>query len=96
MRRSAASHPSETSRTAFAEDVAPSLALTPRQLPSRYLYDALGSSLFEAICRLPWYRIATIEQALLSAHARAIFSRLQPVSPSWSWPGSGSLMALLA
>ena len=32
------------------------LTLQPRQLPSRYLYDALGSALFEAICQLPWYR----------------------------------------
>ena len=26
------------------------VALTPRQLPSRYFYDPLGSALFEAIC----------------------------------------------
>lgn len=37
----------------FADDVAYYLSLTPRQLPSRYLYDELGSVLFEAICRLP-------------------------------------------
>ena len=37
------------------------LALTPKQLQSKYLYDALGSSLFEAICRLPWYRITRAE-----------------------------------
>ncbi len=38
----------------FAADVKRDLALSPKQLQSRYLYDALGSSLFEAICRLPW------------------------------------------
>ena len=37
----------------FATDVAYYLTLSPRQLPSRYLYDALGSTLFEAICLLP-------------------------------------------
>ncbi|MGH8519759.1 MAG: L-histidine N(alpha)-methyltransferase, partial [Panacagrimonas sp.] len=46
----------EQSLTAeFATDVARDLQLTPRQLQSKYLYDELGSSLFEAICRLPWY-----------------------------------------
>ena len=58
MRHSVASSPIEASRAAFAEDVAFYLTQSPRQLPSRYLYDDLGSSLFEAICRLPWYRIA--------------------------------------
>ena len=38
-------------------------SLTPKQLQSKYLYDALGSSLFEAICRLPWYRITRAENA---------------------------------
>ena len=36
----------------------------------RYLYDALGSALFDAICRLPWYRITRAETRLL-ARARA-------------------------
>ena len=37
----------------FAAEVRRDLALEPKQLQSKYLYDALGSSLFEAICRLP-------------------------------------------
>src|SRR3954466_15000286 len=48
----------------FAADVRRDLALAPKQLQSKYLYDALGSSLFEAICRLPWYRITRAEQRL--------------------------------
>ena len=56
----------------FAADVARDLALTPKQLQSKYLYDALGSSLFEAICRLPWYRITRAEQRLLEQHAPEI------------------------
>jgi uncharacterized SAM-dependent methyltransferase len=43
--------------SAFAEDVRHYLQLSPRQLPSMYLYDALGSALFDAICELPWYAI---------------------------------------
>jgi dimethylhistidine N-methyltransferase len=56
----------------LAGDVQYSLTLNPRQLPSRYLYDALGSALFEAICELPWYRITRAEQRLLRMHAAEI------------------------
>ena len=60
----------------FAVEVRRDLALAPKQLQSKYLYDALGSSLFEAICRLPWYRITRAEQGLLERHARTIVSRV--------------------
>jgi dimethylhistidine N-methyltransferase len=60
----------------FAADVRRDLRLTPKQLQSKYLYDPLGSSLFEAICRLPWYRITRAEQRLLERHAPAIIDRL--------------------
>jgi dimethylhistidine N-methyltransferase len=60
----------------FAVDVRRDLALTPKQLQSKYLYDALGSSLFEAICRLPWYRITRAERGLLETHVGAIIARL--------------------
>jgi dimethylhistidine N-methyltransferase len=66
----AASNPLET----FALDVNYYLSQQPRQLPSRYLYDALGSCLFEAICRLPWYPITRAETRLLAAHAGEIFA----------------------
>ena len=45
----------------FAADVQYYLALSPRQLPSRYFYDDLGSALFDAICALPWYGITRAE-----------------------------------
>jgi len=57
----------------FADDVQYYLSLQPRQLPSRYFYDALGSALFEAICRLPWYQVTRAEERLLDTHAREIF-----------------------
>jgi dimethylhistidine N-methyltransferase len=56
----------------FAADVRRDLGLEPKQLQSKYLYDALGSSLFDAICRLPWYRITRAESRLLSLHGDAI------------------------
>jgi dimethylhistidine N-methyltransferase len=70
----------ETSTAQFAEDVRYYLSLTPRQLPSRYLYDALGSALFDAICQLPWYGLTRAETQLLAAHAADIFAALAPLA----------------
>jgi dimethylhistidine N-methyltransferase len=71
--------PEGTLTDAFAADVVRDLQLRPKQLQSRYLYDALGSSLFDAICRLPWYRITRAEARLLRQHAREIASSV----PGW-------------
>ncbi|HJY35056.1 MAG TPA: L-histidine N(alpha)-methyltransferase, partial [Vicinamibacterales bacterium] len=59
-------------RLEFAEAVRFYLQLSPKQLPSRFLYDTLGSALFDAICHLPWYRITRAELQLLQRHAPAI------------------------
>src|SRR5438132_2460809 len=79
----------ETSIDQFASDVQYYLALQPRQLPSRYLYDPLGSALFEAICRLPWYHITRAELRLLADHGREIFARV-PRATTIVELGSGS------
>lgn len=80
----------------FAEDVAYYLSLTPRQLPSHYLYDELGLALFEAICRLPWYRITRLEHELLRLHANEIFTRLTALSTLVELgSGSGEKLATL-
>ncbi|OFW08409.1 MAG: dimethylhistidine N-methyltransferase [Acidobacteria bacterium RIFCSPLOWO2_02_FULL_67_36] len=70
----------DASLAQFVADVQYYLTQTPRQLPSRYFYDELGSALFEAICRLPWYRITRSEHALLAAHGDAILRHLDPLS----------------
>jgi L-histidine Nalpha-methyltransferase len=80
----------------FAADVRYYLSLSPRQLPSRYFYDDLGSALFEAICRLPWYTITRAETGLLAAHGNDVFQR----SPSFTTivelgPGSGEKLQTL-
>src|SRR5687767_2987705 len=62
----------EHARWVFGESARYYLQQTPRQLPSRFLYDALGSALFDAICHLPWYRITAAERRLLARHAVAI------------------------
>jgi L-histidine Nalpha-methyltransferase len=83
-------------RRPFADDVAYYLSLTPRQLPSRYLYDDLGSALFEAISRLPWYRITRTERHLLNVQARHIVDAVQPLARVVELgPGSGRKLATL-
>ena len=80
----------------LAGDVQYYLTLTPRQLPSRYFYDPLGSALFEAICELPWYRITRVERALLERHGADILSRAAPLSTLIELgPGSGDKLAAL-
>jgi L-histidine Nalpha-methyltransferase len=80
----------------FAGDVEYYLALTPRQLPSRYFYDALGSALFEAICQLPWYGVTRAERRLLTAHGADIVSALDPLATLVELgPGSGEKLAIL-
>jgi len=80
----------------FAADVRYYLSLTPRQLPSRYLYDALGSALFEAICHLPWYGITRAESRLLETHAKDIFAQVESLSTIVELgPGSGEKLRLL-
>ena len=80
----------------LAGDVLYYLTRTPRQLPSRYFYDPLGSALFEAICELPWYRITKVERALLERHAREIFAHADPLGSLVELgPGSGDKLAAL-
>ena len=84
-------------RDTFAREVGEWLQRTPRQLPSRYFYDELGSALFEAICRLPWYRITRAETALLARHAPDILAPLAgPVSLAELGCGSGEKLAVFA
>ena len=72
--------PSVSDVRAFAVDVNYYLSQDPRQLPSRYLYDELGSCLFESICRLPWYAITRAEMRLLAAHGRKILETASPLA----------------
>jgi len=98
MRPSVAPKPwaANLERRQFADDVGYYLRLDPRQLPSRYFYDALGSALFEAICRLPWYSITRAERRLLDARAADIVQRLPPLSTLVELgPGSGEKLSIL-
>jgi L-histidine Nalpha-methyltransferase len=88
--------PADLERKAFADDLAYYLGLDPKQLPSRYFYDPLGSALFEAICHLPWYSITRAERRLLAAHAAEILQRLSPLPTIVELgPGSGEKVSML-
>ncbi len=81
----------------FAEDVRRDLALTPRQLQSKYLYNGLGSALFEAICHLPWYRITRAEGRLLAQFAAEMVAPIvDPVTLTELGCGSGEKLAMIA
>jgi dimethylhistidine N-methyltransferase len=79
----------------FVADVQYYLTQQPRQLPSRYLYDDLGTALFEAICRLPWYPITRGEQRLLARHGGEILRRTSPSRIVELGSGSGEKLKLL-
>jgi L-histidine Nalpha-methyltransferase len=75
----------------FATDVRAGLT-KPRQreLPSKYLYDEVGSALFETICVLPEYGLTRADARLLEKHAREIVARLpSPLQVAELGSGSG-------
>ncbi len=55
----------------FASDVRTGLAKPQKELHSKYLYDELGSSLFEAITHLPEYGLTRADERLLRRLCRA-------------------------
>jgi L-histidine Nalpha-methyltransferase len=61
----------------FATEVRAGLTKSgQRELPSKYLYDEVGSALFETICVLPEYGLTRADARLLQNHAREIVNRL--------------------
>jgi L-histidine N-alpha-methyltransferase len=61
-----------------------------KELPSMYLYDEVGSSLFEVISNLPQYGLTRADERLLRRHAQDIVRRLPaPVAVAELGSGSG-------
>ena len=56
----------------FACDVRAGLTKPQRELHSKYLYDQLGSALFEAITHLPEYGLTRADERVLIGHAEEI------------------------
>jgi L-histidine N-alpha-methyltransferase len=62
----------------FAADVRAGLTRSgQKELPSKYLYDEVGSALFEVICRLPQYGLTRADERLLRRHADEVVDRLR-------------------
>ena len=61
----------------FAEAVRDGLGRPgQKELPSKYLYDDVGSALFEVITKLPEYGLTRAEERILLHHSEAITGRL--------------------
>src|SRR5213593_4313870 len=75
----------------FAADVRAGLTKPgQRELPSKYLYDEVGSALFEAICVLPEYGLTRADTRLLKKYAEEIVGRLpSPLHVAELGSGSG-------
>jgi uncharacterized SAM-dependent methyltransferase len=52
-------------RAEFKDAVLAGLSRKPRAIPAKYLYDARGSALFDAICELPEYYLTRTETGIL-------------------------------
>jgi L-histidine Nalpha-methyltransferase len=75
----------------FAEAVREGLTKPEqKELPSKYLYDEVGSALFEAICVLPEYGLTRADARLLERYAKEIVDRLpSPIHVAELGSGSG-------
>ena len=74
----------------FAEDVRVGLTKSgQREILSKYLYDEVGSALFEAICLLPEYGLTRADTRLLQQHADEMVARM-PLPAHVAELGSGS------
>lgn len=74
----------------FADDVRAGLSSSPKRLPARHLYDAIGSALYEAITLLPEYYLTRAERAILERYAGAILERVGDAEIVELGPGDGS------
>jgi L-histidine Nalpha-methyltransferase len=76
--------------TRFAEEVCEGLQKPgQKELPSKYLYDAVGSRLFDVITELPEYGLTRAEDRILERHVREIAARV-PRAVAIAELGSGS------
>jgi dimethylhistidine N-methyltransferase len=60
----------------FADAVRDGLTRSRRMLPSRYLYDDIGSALFDVIALLPEYGLTRADERVLVRHAASILCSL--------------------
>lgn len=65
-------------RAEMAQDVRKGMTSIPRTIPSRYIYDQVGSELFEQITQLPEYYLTRAETEILANNAPDIMRRVRP------------------
>ena len=74
--RMAPASPAAETLARFASDVAVGLSRPgQKELPSKYLYDEIGTALFDAICLLPEYVLSRAGMRLLERHSAEIVHR---------------------
>ncbi len=72
--------PAHDARHQFASDVHLGLAKSgQKELPSTYLYDEVGTALFEAITQLSEYGLTRADERVLQGHSAEIAARLPDV-----------------
>jgi L-histidine N-alpha-methyltransferase len=81
----------ESAVAEFAADVRNGLTRKgQKEIPSKYLYDAIGSALFEVICLLPEYGLTRADERVLRKHAAEIVARVPaPVRVAELGSGTG-------
>jgi dimethylhistidine N-methyltransferase len=62
----------------FQEEVLKGLRQSPKELPTKYLYDERGSNLYERICSLDEYYIPRTEAAIMESNIDEIIRLLGP------------------
>lgn len=68
--------PQRTAAASFADEVRAGLGASEKYLSPKFLYDELGSALFEAICFLPEYYLTRAESEILERYAGDIVGAL--------------------
>jgi len=79
----------DRARAAFAADVRDGLTRAPLSLPSRWLYDDVGSALFEAITALDEYPLTRAEERIIARNVSELADRA-PRRPIVVELGAGS------
>ncbi|MET0169481.1 MAG: L-histidine N(alpha)-methyltransferase [Pseudolabrys sp.] len=81
--------PQDQEQSEFEADVLDGLRATPKHIPAKYFYDAIGSELFERITEVPEYYPTRCEMSTLRRHSADI-ATLIPAGAALVEFGSGS------
>jgi L-histidine N-alpha-methyltransferase len=85
-----------TTESSLADEIELGLGGQPKSLPCRFLYDEIGSVLFEDICRLPEYYLTRAEHGILLDRAPEIAARFtEPITLVELGSGSSEKTRLL-